>query len=100
MDIVICTTDEILAHKKGEIEESLYFYWHMGRVPRNFNVDDKIFFATRGKLKKATVKGYFVCEDFNPQEEETIVWHKDSWTSIGEIEIDSFRGFRYRNFDY
>lgn len=50
MDIVICTTGEILEHKKGNRENAEYFYWSMGRVPKNFKKNDKIFFAVRNGI--------------------------------------------------
>lgn len=99
MDIVICTTGEILEHKKGNRENAEYFYWSMGRVPKNFKKNDRIFFAVRNG-QKAVVKGFFVCSEFNQNNDETVVWHKDSWTQIDDITIKSFRGFKYRDFEY
>lgn len=99
MDIVIYTNPEILNHKKGADEGHTY-YWEMTRPPKNFKVDDRIFFAVKGQ-----VVGSFRCKEFNPEKDEygdpidyeTIVWDSNSWVDIEHpIPIKAFRGFRYR----
>jgi hypothetical protein len=90
MDIIIYTTPEKLEHKKGADGYERYF-WYLSKPPKNFKAGDKIFFAVKGKIV-----GSFVCEEFNPYDEETIVWHKDSWKELDEpIMCKHFQGFKY-----
>ena len=93
MDIVIYTNPEILLHKRTE---NLYCYWTMKRPPKNFKEGDKIYFAVKGE-----VKGYFICNFFDPEnDEETVEWDSNSWCSIDGVYwwqfCKPFRGFRYR----
>lgn len=97
MDIVLYTKPEILAHKQGGdgFEE---YYWYLSRPPKNFEEGDKVYFATKG-----FIRGYFVCNDFNPDErnnpeyDETICWNKNSWKEEKvTVPASPFRSFRYK----
>ena len=90
-DIIIYTTPEVLAHKKGADGFQKY-YWNLSKPPKNFKVGEKIFFAVKG-----LIQGYFICEEFNPEDEEMIIWDKDSWTELKiKIPIKPFQGFKYK----
>ena len=92
MDIVIYTTPETLEHKKGADGYEEY-YWSLSNPPRKLNVGDRIFFAVKGNIV-----GSFECKEFNPYNEETICWHKDSWKELDKpIPTKHFQGFKYRN---
>jgi len=91
MDIVVYTTRRVLEHKKGQ-DGFQYYFWQLSRAPRDFNVGDRIYFACNKE-----VQGYFVCEEFNPGEKETVVWDKNSWVELeSKIPCNGFRGFRYK----
>lgn len=94
--IVIYTTEDSLKHKRGlkEGEDFQYFYWSIRRnIKRNIVPgSSRIFFAVKGK-----VVGSFEIDDYNPGEEETIVWNKHTWQEVDEdISCKPFRGFRYK----
>lgn len=110
MDIVLYMKDEDFKHKTGQLssidneEGQITAFWSMGRAPKNFSVGDKIWIATMAVgLGIVRVRGYVVCEEFNPADlgGETIVWDSDTWTpSVHNKQIllscKPFRGFRYR----
>jgi len=95
-DLVIYTNPDCLKHKKGlaENEGPGDFYWNISRNPRG-NIEpgiSRVYFAVNGH-----VEGSFKIEEFNPGEEETIVWNSNTWLDLeGDIEAKPFRGFRYR----
>lgn len=89
MDIVIYTTPEKLEHKKGADGYAEY-YWHLSKIPKNFKVRERIYFATEG-----FIRGYFICSEFNNNSEETLCWYAKSWTPINSIPCKSFQGFKY-----
>lgn len=92
-DIVIYTTPEILAHKKGSDGHDWY-YWSMTKTPKSFDEGCLIYFAV-----KRFVVGSFVCDRFNPYDEmgETLIWNKNSWNALDKpIPTKPFRGFRYK----
>lgn len=103
MDIVIYMNEEDFKHKTGlpckEDPEggSICAFWSMGRIPKHFTEDDKIFLAMKGHIM-----GYVECEEFNPEDVggETVVWESDTFKYINSIPCKPFRGFRYRRFDY
>lgn len=103
MDIVIYMNEEDFLHKTGALSEvdgesgAITAFWSMGRIPRYFTEDDKIFLAMKGH-----VMGYVECEEFNPEDinGETIVWDSDTFLYIESIPCKQFRGFRYRKFEY
>lgn len=90
MDIVIYTTRKVLKHKKGG-DGYQFYYWFLLHTPKRFHVNDKVYFA----IEKQVV-GYFICNEFNPGEKETICWNKDTWKDIIPIPTNPFRGFRYK----
>ena len=98
MDIVICMNNEDFLHKT----QAGYFYWSMGRAPKNFKEGDKIFIVINTSGGKYHVMGYVECFEFNPEDisGETIAWKGESFTYIDSILCKHFRGFRYRWFDY
>jgi len=90
-DIVIYTYRAMLEHSKGA-DGGQKYSWHQWRSPEHFNVGDRIYFASEGY-----VQGYFICEELNPGQRETIVWDKNSWHELEEkIPTRNFRGFKYR----
>ena len=92
-DIVIYTKPETLAHKKGGDGFESY-YWKFRNSPKGFRVGSKIYFATKG-----FVRGYFVCSEFNPGQEETIVWKAKSWVDLPKSKQKPCKhcmGFRYK----
>jgi len=90
MDIIIYTTSETLEHKKGADGYEEY-YWHLSNPPIKFKVGDRIFFA----INKQIV-GSFECNDFNPVDEETLCWNKNTWKDIEPIPCKPFQGFKYK----
>ncbi len=89
-DIIVYTTSETFEHKKGADGYQRY-YWHLSRPPKRLKVGDKIYFACDGMIQ-----GYFIVEEFNPDEEEMVVWSKYSWTELKDkIPTKSFQGFKY-----
>ena len=96
MDIVIYTNPETLLHKTTP---NLYCWWDMKRVPKDFEVGDRIYFVV-----KKEVRGYFVSNYFDPAcTEHAIEWDSDTWTPIDGVHewmfCEPFRGFRYRWWD-
>ena len=92
-DIVIYMNSNDFLHKTSD---GIY-YWSMGRAPKTFTEEDKIFFATNKH-----VMGFVDCGEFNPEDigGETLVWDGDTFEYIVSIPCKQFRGFRYRWFDY
>jgi len=90
MDIIIYTTPETLEHKKGGDGYEEY-YWNLPNPPKDFKVGDKVYFATKGMIR-----GYFITNSFNPYDEETICWNKNSWVDIDTIPCKPFQGFKYK----
>ena len=91
-DIVICMREADFLHKTDM--EMYHCYWSMGRIPRDFSVDDKVFIVTKNH-----VVGYVKPLEFNPEDinGETIVWDGGSdFVKIKPIPCKPFRGFRYR----
>ena len=90
MDIIIYTTNEVLDHKKGGDGFQDYF-WKLPRKPRKINIGDKIYFATKNKIR-----GYFIIRNivrtFNGCE---IEWNCNSWKNITLIDQCCFQGFKY-----
>ena len=95
MDIVIYMNAEDFAHKTSRVGE---YYWSMGRVPKNFTENDKIYIACQGE-----VQGWVECLEFNPDDlgGETLVWDSSTWMQFiyEEVMCKPFRGFRYRWWD-
>lgn len=103
-DIVIYTNPEVLEHKKGADGGQIY-YWTLSRFPKRLLEEiptdvalapdftyGRIFFAVKG-----FVVGSFEIIEINQDDEETIVWDKDSWVELKEkIPTKPFQGFRYR----
>ena len=88
--IILYTKKETLEHKKGA-DGFEYYFWNLPNPPKRFEKGDKIYFAT-----DKMIRGYFVCESFNPDGDEMILWHKDSWMELKEtIPTNSFQGFKY-----
>lgn len=90
MDIIIYTTPEKLEHKQGGDGYETY-YWYLRNAPSRFEVGDRIYFAVKGQ-----VVGSFLSIEFNPHEEETIVWDADTWEEIQPIGTAPFQGFKYK----
>jgi len=100
MDIVIYMNEEDFLHKTSgsyKTRDNITAFWSMGRIPRYFTEDDKIFIAMKGHIM-----GYVECEEFNPEDVngETIVWESDTFKYINSIPCKQFRGFKYRRFEY
>lgn len=100
MDIVIYMNEEDFLHKTTgsyKTRDNITAFWSMGRIPKKFSEDEKIFIAMKGH-----VMGYVECEEFNPEDigGETVVWESDSFVYIVSIPCKQFRGFRYRWFEY
>ena len=100
MDIVIYMSKEDFLHKTSgsyKTRDNITAFWSMGRIPRNFTEDDKIFLAMKGHIM-----GYVECEEFNHEDVngETIVWDSDTFKYINSIPCKQFRGFKYRRFEY
>ena len=57
MDIVLYMNEEDFGHKTRHIGE---YYWSMGRAPKNFSEEDRIYIACKGE-----VRGYAECLEFN-----------------------------------
>jgi len=95
-DIVICMREEDFLHKTDM--EMYSCYWSMGRIPKYFTGDNKVFIVT-----KHYVVGYINPLEFNPEDVggETILWDGgNDFVRIQPIPCKPFRGFRYRWFDY
>ena len=95
-DIVICMREEDFLHKTDT--EMYHCYWSMGRAPRYFTENNKIFIVTNKRIV-----GFVECEEFNPEDlnGETLVWDGgNAFTKIEPISCKPFRGFRYRWFNY
>jgi len=90
MDLILYTTLETLEHKKGGDGYEQY-YWYLSKPPKNFKVGEKIFFAV-----KKQIVGSFICNEFNPNHEETVCWNKDSWEDIEPVPCKPFQGFKYK----
>ena len=92
MDIVVCTKPEILKQRKSTKGHHIY-YWTLKKCPTNFKVGDKIFLVTNGYIK-----GSFTSIEYNPHQEETIVFDADSWMVFNAPwgKSKPFGGFRYR----
>jgi len=88
-DIIIYTTKEKLEHKKGADGYKRY-YWELPRTPKQLEEGGKIYFACNG-----FIKGYFIIDEFNPDDKEMIIWNCDSWKDIKPIPTKSFQGFKY-----
>ena len=103
MDIVIYMSEEDFFHKTGMWSKEdgeaglIYAFWSMGRIPKYFTENDKIFLAMKGHIM-----GYVECEEFNPEDinGETLVWESETFKYINSIPCKQFRGFRYRRFEY
>jgi len=101
MDIVIYMNEEDFKHKTGQpCEEepeggSIYAFWSMGRIPRNFDPDnDRIWFACKG-----AIRGSVECDEFRPEDVngETLNWESNTYRPIGKaVPCMPFRSFRYR----
>jgi len=92
MDIVLYMNEEDFHHKTHHLG---VYYWSMGRVPKNFTEEDKIYIASKGK-----VQGYVECLEFNLGDlhGETLVWDAETWMAFinEDIPCKPFRGFRYK----
>ena len=107
MDIVIYMNEEDFLHKTGCPSKQqpegfgeggpITAFWSMGRIPKYFTENDKIFLAMKGHIM-----GYVECEEFNPEDinGETIVWDSETFKYINSIPCKQFRGFKYRKFEY
>lgn len=103
MDIVIYMNEQDFLHKTGAFSTidgesgAITAFWSMGRIPKKFTEDDKIFLAARKHIL-----GYVECEEFNPEDinGETVVWDSQTFRYINSIPCKQFRGFRYRWFEY
>ena len=92
MDIIVYTMRETLKHKQGADGYQRY-YWNFPRSPKQLEEGDKIYFACDGMIQ-----GYFIVDEFNPDDEEMVVWDKDSWVELKKkIPTKSFQGFKYAN---
>lgn len=90
-DIIVYTTPEKLEHKKGSDGYQRYFWNFGGNEPKKFGIGDRIFFAVNG-----FIVGSFLCDEYNPGDDELIVWDKDSWKSLKiPIPCKPFQGFKY-----
>lgn len=88
-DIVIYTNDEVLAHKR--LKDGHQKYWTFGRMPKNVNFGDRVYFATKGQ-----VRGSFSIVDVDPVSRE-IDFDSATWRKPRrKIMCKAFRGFRYR----
>ena len=95
-DIVICMSQKDFIHKMGD--DMFGCYWSMGRIPKYFTEDNRVFVVV-----KSHVVGYINPLEFNPDDVggETILWDGGGdYVRIEPILCKSFRGFRYRWFDY
>lgn len=98
--IIIYTTEENLIHKKGlkkGEEKFVEFYWTFKRIPKRLEIDDKVYFATKG-----FIRGFFIVNDINKSPlyfadvpENNIIWSGESWEDIKPIPTKSFQGFKY-----
>ncbi|MCF8070048.1 MAG: hypothetical protein K9L30_15815 [Desulfobacterales bacterium] len=89
-DIIVYTMRETLKHKKGA-DVYQHYYWNFPRPPKQLEGGDKIYFACDG-----IIQGYFIVEEFNPDNKEMVVWNKDSWVELKrKIPTKSFQGFKY-----
>jgi len=92
MDIVIYTNPEILLHKR---EPDCFCFWSMKYPPKHFKEGDKIYFAVKGEIQ-----GSFLCDEFYPDSEETIIFSSNSWKQLDGVHnwqfCKPFRGFRYK----
>ena len=95
-DIVICMREEDFKHKFHE--DAYGCYWSMGRIPKFFTENNKVFIVVKNQII-----GYVTPLEFNPEDinGETIVWDGlADFFKIKPIPCKQFRGFRYRWFSY
>ena len=97
-DIIIYTTPKKLLHKQGKLPNdpdhsfSGYYVWYFSKMPNDVEDLDKVFFATKGKLR-----GYFIINEVcSGPDEKYIEWNCDSWVDVSEEDIRPFQGFKYR----
>lgn len=93
MDIGIYTREEVLEHKKndGLKEDGNYCYWKFDTVSKKVKIDDKIFFASKGKWQ-----GYFVIHGIDYTHDE-LRFYSESWQELKEKpERKPFQGFTYK----
>ena len=94
VSIIIYTTKETLEHKKGLKEgegDYTHFYWELPKAPKRLEEGERIYFACDG-----FIQGSFFISEFNPNDEEMILWNCDSWEELKEkIPTKSFQGFKY-----
>ena len=104
-DIVICMNKDDFLHKTGGFSPidgemgRIEAFWSMGRIPRYFTEDNKIFIVSSTNKH---VMGFVECLEFNflDVNGETLVWDSDTFEYIVSIPCKPFRGFRYRWFEY
>jgi len=90
-DIVIYMNPRDFGHKTADCISA---YWSMGRAPKFFSSDNKIWIAAKG-----CIQGYVECEFFDPEDlgGETLEWNGDTWVPlVQDIPCKPFRGFRYK----
>ena len=88
-DIIIYTTEEVLAHKRDRKDCDSY-YWEFSRMPKFIEVGSRIYFATKG-----FIRGYFVVKTINGFGNKEVAWSPFSWRNVKPIAIKQFRGFQY-----
>ena len=96
MDVVIYMREKDFNHKT---DKDVYAYWSMGRVPKNFKAGERIYIAVRLEDEECFVRGFVVCNIFDPDDlgGETLQWDGYTWKEIFPgIPCKPFRGFRYK----
>lgn len=89
MDIVVCTTADVLAHKRSTNFRS--YYWKFAVFPKDFLRGDKIYFVTNG-----WVRGSFQV-NFIDLKGLKVAWRRDTWEELKKkFRSKHFQGFKYR----
>jgi hypothetical protein len=106
-DIIIYTTPEKLLHKQDKLDNDSdkskdgWYYWELKNFPKDIEIGDKFYFATKG-----FIRGYFILGQIDYEGEgmdtEALMWESKTWKDINTlnylnsiIPCKPFQGFKY-----
>jgi len=99
VDVAVCTSESVLAHKlEARDERNTSVTWNVARIPRGLGQPgtiDRLFVASAGRWR-----GYFILSKealWSPEDEAApyaLIVDTTTWTEVAPTKAPSFRGVR------